>query len=502
MIGVIVFPGPDEAAYGLAEQMPLSLLPLGDRPVIQHMIEFLAHQGVRQFELILEHSPEQVEQYLGDGTRWGCRFRYHLVSQPGRGYRLLSVIAGLEKEAWLLAHADQLPYIPLADYFNETQPVAFFDGEAGGWTGTAIFPAGRIDDAVMQGSRAGLDAHVAALIAGKAGRVVQVPKSISVKTPAALLQTQRDLLDRTFADLMIGGNENERGVWISRNVVIHPSAHITPPVYLGPNCRLGKGAQIGPYAVISGNCIVDAHTTVEDSLITSGSYVGEHLELRDSIVSRNLLVNARLETGVSIQESFLLGNLADSPHRSWLGAAAEALAAIFLIVLLSPLILLLALYAAIARRVEFAVAEIVQTPASGNSQSWTTYRLPFVSAAPWSACAPGGWKSLFTRFLPGLFAVARGKISLVGLPPRTREEVNGLPKDWQSLYLNGKAGLITEATVLEQEHGMAPDAYLTEACYCATRNWKHDLGLFARYVFSLFVRPHFEAGVQGQSPAD
>ena len=79
MIGVIVFPGPDEAAYGLAEQMPLSLLPLGDRPVIQHMIEFLAHQGVRQFELILEHSPEQVEQYLGDGTRWGCRFRYHLV---------------------------------------------------------------------------------------------------------------------------------------------------------------------------------------------------------------------------------------------------------------------------------------------------------------------------------------------------------------------------------------------------------------------------------------
>ncbi len=40
--------------------------------------------------------------------------------------------------------------------------------------------------------------------------------------------------------------------------------------------------------MLCGNCIVDAHTIVRDSLIANGSYVGERLELDGVIVDRNL----------------------------------------------------------------------------------------------------------------------------------------------------------------------------------------------------------------------
>jgi NDP-sugar pyrophosphorylase family protein len=502
MIGVIVLPGQDNASNGLGEHSPLPMLPLGDRPILQHMLEFLAHQGIREFEIILDHAPEQVEQYFGDGTRWGCRFCYHLVSQTGFPYRHLSVISGIERESWLLAHADELPYVSFSDHFGEARPVAFLDSATGAWSGAALFPPGKVDEAILRASRTDLNAYFEAMAAhGRAG-CVDVSQTISVKTPAALLRTQRNLLDRTFSDLMIGGNENERGVWMSRNVVIHPSARLHPPVYLGPNSRLGAGAQAGPYAVISGNCIIDEHTIVEDSLIISGSYVGKHLEVRDSIVSRNLLVNARLDTGIAIPESFLLGNLNGSPHRNWLAQTLEAGAAILLIALFSPLLLFSLIYGAVFRSGKLTSAEVVELPALADPQTWRTYRLPFLSAVPWPERLNGGWKSFLLRFLPGLFAVARGKLSLVGLPPRTRDEVMQLSKDWQAFYLTGKAGLITEATLFADGLGGGADAFLTEACYGATRGWAHDLNLFTQYFLGLLVRPHFEAAVEPHLPAE
>ena len=51
------------------------LLPLMDRPFIQHVVECLVTQGLKDFTVILCQSPEKVEGLLGDGTRWGSRRR-------------------------------------------------------------------------------------------------------------------------------------------------------------------------------------------------------------------------------------------------------------------------------------------------------------------------------------------------------------------------------------------------------------------------------------------
>lgn len=500
MIGVVILPDGDDAAYYLHHHTPMPLLPLGDRPIIQHLVEFLAHQGIRQLELVLEHAPERVEHYLGDGTRWGCRFRYHLIAQPGRPYRPLSIISGIGSEPWLLVHAGRFPYVSFAHHFGDSRPVAFFDGATSSWLGAALFPAGKLDDAVLRGSKENLDAYVETLRARGAAKAVSVERSIGARTPAELLAAQQCLLDRTFADLMIGGNENESGVWISRNVVIHPSAQVHPPVYLGPNSRLGKGTRTGPYAVISENCIVDAHTVVRDSLILPGSYVGEHLEVCDSIVSRNLLVNARLDTAVTIHESFLLGNLNGSPRRNWLTRLSESAIAILLIVLFSPLLAAAWVYLAVSRRGAFTSTEVVELPSEDSPPAWRIYKIFFANSVPWAEHPAAGWKSFFGRFLPGLFAVARGRLSLVGLPPRTRQEILDLPEDWRSLYLAGKSGLISEAAISWPESGSSADMYLVEACYCGTRGPRHDLNLFVRYFIRLLSGQLFKIDA-GRTPA-
>src|ERR1700687_4193171 len=104
MIGVIVVPGPSPRMHGLDTERPAPLLPLGDRPVLQHIIESLAAQGIPSIELIVSHAPERVEALLGNGDRWGCSFRYHLAAQPERPYRSLKIISQTKTEPWVLIH--------------------------------------------------------------------------------------------------------------------------------------------------------------------------------------------------------------------------------------------------------------------------------------------------------------------------------------------------------------------------------------------------------------
>src|ERR1700749_1228772 len=111
MIGVIVLSGPFKGMHGLDADRSPSLLPLGDRPALQHIVESLVTQGITSIELIVAHAPERVEELLGTGDRWGCKFRYHLAADPTRLYRSLKVIAGISAEPWVLIHAERFPCV-------------------------------------------------------------------------------------------------------------------------------------------------------------------------------------------------------------------------------------------------------------------------------------------------------------------------------------------------------------------------------------------------------
>jgi dTDP-glucose pyrophosphorylase len=57
VIAVILVPGPLETWFGLDEYQSSTLLPLADRPVLQHIIEYLNRSGIRRFEFITGHVP-------------------------------------------------------------------------------------------------------------------------------------------------------------------------------------------------------------------------------------------------------------------------------------------------------------------------------------------------------------------------------------------------------------------------------------------------------------
>ncbi len=497
MRAIIMATGDAPGTVPLNEHYPTPLLPLADRPFLQHVIEFCVHQGVTRFDLVLSHLPEKIEEFVGDGKRWGASVTTHLARDPTRPYRMLKILdlATPPGEPLLLAHADRLPQACLADgaAAGSVPTLFYWDDEAATepdrrrWTGWALLAPEGLVALPADPTEAELEAHFRATIADERSWC-RVPAPLSVATFDAILASHHAALNKTFTGLFLGGREADPGIWLSRNVKLHPTVQFTPPVYVGENCSVGKGVRLGPNAVIGHDCWLDDHCQVANSVVFSGSYIGQALELEDALVDKNRLINARLGGAVPITDNFLIGSMAGGHF--WRGTASLFgwMFAIVLFLLSLPVLLLLALGLRLFRRGPVLhPTEAVRLPAPAEAYRWRTYRLlsfgPRPAAGPTPDVGiPCGFRNFFLRFLPGVLNVIRGHLAFVGLPPRTREEIQLLPHDWRTLYLNAKAGLVTEAAV----RGAAPadeDAvYAAEAFYVATANLKYDLKLLLRYL--------------------
>lgn len=465
---------PDRAA--LIPRLPAVLLPLVDRPFLQHAVEYLIDRGVTEFDFILSHMPEKIEDLLGDGKRWGSTFRYHLARNAEKPYRTLSALEFESDEQILLAHADRLPKLDLA--LADTRIFCWQNEEETRWTGWAVLSGQQITSIPNEFEEADLAQH---LLTTASDRLVHlVSKPLSVRTFEDLLESQRRVLGKQFDGLMLGGREVEDRVWLSRNVSIHPTARIIPPVFIGENSRIGQSVQIGPNAAIGKNCVLDTRCVVADSTIFHGSFVGEALELTEVLVDRNRLVNVKFGVAVSVTDDFILGSMAERQLAKWVSSASSRVLAALLLAMVWPLLLLTAAFLKLSRRgAVLNKKQVVTLPTGLDEVGWQTF--PLWSFAQGEEDLPG-IRGLLLNVLPALVNVAKGELRFVGVRPRSSEEIEALPQDWRALYVASKSGIVTEAQV---NYGTSPsedELYSAEAFYSVSSGFRHDLKLIFGYL--------------------
>lgn len=499
MRAVLFSTGHCEEPNALGQHRPLPMLPIVDRPFIQHVVEYLVERGITEFDFVLTHFPEQIETLLGNGERWGSVFRFHLARDPKRPYRSLKTMdLSSAGETILIGHGDRLPEIPLdatPPLEASTAPVLFCrenevetePASTPDWTGWAWLPTARVSEIPTDADEEALLAYLSTAVPSSEKRFTVSP-ALSVQTYTGILETQRAILSNEFPGLLLSGQEAENGIWLSRNVSLHPTAKLNAPVYIGENCQIGSRVELGPCAVIGRDCALDRRCSVGNALVLPGSFVGEGLELRDTIVDKNRLVNARVGAALSIRDDFILGSLSDNTLQKWFSNVLSRCCGIGLLVVTVPLLLLTMLYLKATRRGPlFYRKEIVRLPALSDPPEWET--VPLWSFLPDTLPHDAGsverrrdYRDLFLRFLPGLLSVAKGNVRFVGLTPRSVEEVAALPSDWRALHLKSKAGLITETFVYSGERPTEDECYSAETFYAVSASPRHDAVLLWAYL--------------------
>ncbi|MDX9720458.1 MAG: NDP-sugar synthase [Myxococcota bacterium] len=467
MRAVLFAPETPDAFSGSCRSQPSILLLTLDRPFLQHIIESLAELGIHRIELVVSDRPDAVEQFVGDGTRWGIEIGLHLVRDPHRPYGALRRLGLGSDEVFLLGHADRAHRCTLPAP-EEELPSYHLDDEKQSWTGWAWLSAN--DAAQIKGS---FDFEALASLLDD-HRMETVSTLLSVQTPAAYLAAQRSLLDGHCSMALRSGRELEAGVWLSRNVTLGRDVILTAPVFIGPDTRIGAGARIGPHVVIGEGCVIEGGTQFEDAVVLGGTFVGEGLELRNAIARHTHIYNVEIGDGSEITDPFILSAVRGTSSKQRLSRLAGRMLGL---ALLAPGLSAAAL-ARWRKRTENTVWKV------GNGRGGSKELHTWLGSAQPSS----GMAHFFEHVLPSMPLVAAGGLDLVGLDPRSPEEVEQMSPEWKEVYLSRRPGVISEAQVQFGDSASDPERFAAEAYYAACATSAHDFRLLGRYLRRLVKR--------------
>lgn len=320
---------------------PKPMLPLGNRPVLEYVIDLLKRHGFDTVILTLHYLADDIISYFGDGTDFGIKIIYSLEDEPLGTAGSIKKIEEYLDETFLVISGDGLTDIDLSkllEYHRAKNAVATLTltrVEKPVEYGVVITADdGRIQrflekpswgevfsDQVNTGIYM-LEPEVLKLM--EPGKNCDFSKDIFPK----LLDHQRGLfgfvtsdywcdmgdLDnfrKAVHDLFSGtvlhelkGRELQSGQWVGEGTAIDPSATLEGPLLIGSNCRIGAEVHIGPYTCLGDNCIVSDGCTLHRAILFNNVFLGRRCTATNCLVGKRCTV----KSNVILNDGCVLGD--------------------------------------------------------------------------------------------------------------------------------------------------------------------------------------------------
>jgi mannose-1-phosphate guanylyltransferase / phosphomannomutase len=356
MKAVIMAGGEGTRLRPLTSNAPKPMLPLANRPMMEHIIDLLREHGIEEIVVTVAFMANAIRTYFGDGSDFGVKISYATEDQPlGTAGSVRNAKDELD-ERFLVISGDVLTDIDLSKIIATHEekgalatigliavenPLEFGivitrdDGsierflEKPTWgqvfsdtINTGIFVLEpEIFDHIAADRPVDFSGEVfpAVLEAGLPlyGAVAEGYWE-DVGTLDAYLRSHKDILDGRVK-VNIEGFELGEGVWLGEGAEVHPEARIDGPAVIGDYCRIEAGAHLGEYAVLGTNVRVRAGADLQRVVVHDNTYLGEGVTLRGTVVGRS----CDLRTGVRCEEGVVLGDECFIGEQAVLGAEVK-----------------------------------------------------------------------------------------------------------------------------------------------------------------------------------
>src|SRR3954463_3690591 len=339
-----------------APNQPKPMLPLANRPMMEHIVGLLKRHGFDEIVVTLAFMPNAIRTYFGDGSEFGVRMVYATEQEPlGTAGSVRNAMSELD-ERFLVISGDVLTDIDLTKMIATHEekdalatiglvavenPLEFGivitreDGsierflEKPTWgqvfsdtINTGIFVLEpEIFDYIPSGEAVDFSSEVfPKLLANNMPLFGAVAEGYweDVGTLEAYVRVHKDALDGKVA-IDIPGFRLEHGVWLGDGAEIHPDAKVEGPAVIGENCRVEAGARLGEYTVLGGNVRVREGADLERVVVHDNAYLGPNVRLRGTVVGRA----CDLRSGVRCEEGVVLGDECFVGDNAVLGAGVK-----------------------------------------------------------------------------------------------------------------------------------------------------------------------------------
>jgi mannose-1-phosphate guanylyltransferase/phosphomannomutase len=363
MRGVVMAGGEGSRLRPLTANLPKPLLPVANRPVMEHVLRLLRRHGVEDTVVTLQFLASLVRNYFGDGDELGMSLQYATEQRPlGTAGSVKNAEAALRDDTFLVISGDALTDADLSAMvaFHRSRgalvtvglkavpdPLEYGivicdpDGrvnrflEKPTWgqvfsdtvnTGIYVMEPEVLDE-VPDDTEVDWSADVfpRLLAAGAPLYGYQFDGYWEdVGTLESYRQAHMDVLNRAV-DVEIGAFEVSPGVWVAEGAELDPDVELAGPLLIGDYTRVEAGAALRPYTVIGDNVVVKSGAVLERAVIHDNVFVGPRADLRGCVIGRNsdIMRAARVDEGSVVgddcvveQEAFLSAGVKVYPFKT------------------------------------------------------------------------------------------------------------------------------------------------------------------------------------------
>ncbi|MFT5999873.1 MAG: dTDP-glucose pyrophosphorylase [Neolewinella sp.] len=103
----------------LTHTVPKPLLPLGEKPIIEHNVDRLRSFGAKHLTISINYLGEQIVDYFGDGGEKGMEIRYVTEDEPRGTIGAVSEVEKVFNDVVLVMNSDLLTTIDLEGMFAD-----------------------------------------------------------------------------------------------------------------------------------------------------------------------------------------------------------------------------------------------------------------------------------------------------------------------------------------------------------------------------------------------
>ena len=468
---VLICQPEDQTSQQVDEQSPLALMPVGNKPILEHSLDMLAQNGISHVFICCANHVQVLRDRVQTGL-WDM----HITCLPlGATQGVLAAVSALRSrlsDPFLLLPAPVVSAADVRSLLKGKGPGAVADHM--GRTGLITCTRQDLSSDSLKG------AATAEEIRACLGTAIH---SFELDAPVWSVRSVQEVWDinmhlaqgeEGLHGLIFTDKEVHAGLWQGHGVQVHARATVRPPVRLGDNVRVEAGADVGPSAFVAKDCFVDQRAQMSHSVICDSTYVGRGLEVHQSVVVQNTLIRMPEQQVVHIPDAFLLGSTSTQGPSKVLPVVHRAGALVALLVS-TPLLLVM-----------WALRGVEWIDVLGGR---LTLELGTGQGAPEVVSIPRfrdstGWISR----LPMLLAVVLGRLALVGIEPLDPQEAEERLTGWEWQRFTAPAGVILPWHALPGQDWDWTEKRVMEIAYAASRSLAQDMILVLQAVKSVFSR--------------
>lgn len=321
---VILVGGPGTRLRPLTYHTPKPMVPVLNRPFLEHNIAYLRRCGVESIILTLGYLPNVIQNYFRDGSNLRIPLTYAVENNPLGTAGAVKNIEQYLSGTFAVLNGDIFTDINIADMFafhrrkqakatialtwvdnpsafgvvetdSDGRVVRFIEKPSPNQLTTNWINAGiyivepEVLEYVPPNSHYMFEQGLFPLLLKLGEPVYSYPSSgywLDMGTPEKYLRLNCDLLLLKVKSTLIE-DLGENAICCGNEVIIHPSAEIVGPAVIGSRCKITQGVYIKGPIVIGQDCYIGEGASIEETVLWEDVNIGAGANLSQCIVGGN-----------------------------------------------------------------------------------------------------------------------------------------------------------------------------------------------------------------------